>query len=109
MRVEHGKLVRDLIPQIIEAGGRRPATRTLGEQDYRDALLAKLLEEAAEAGEASVDRLPAELADIVEVVTALLPTLGMAWDDLLALAERKREERGGFTERIYLEYVDQAI
>jgi predicted house-cleaning noncanonical NTP pyrophosphatase (MazG superfamily) len=108
MRVEYRKLVRDLIPQIIEADGRLPATRVLGGEDYRDALLAKLLEEAAEAHDASADHLPAELADVVEVVTALLRTLGMTWDELLALAERKREERGGFTGRIYLEYIDQA-
>jgi predicted house-cleaning noncanonical NTP pyrophosphatase (MazG superfamily) len=109
MRVEHRKLVRDLIPQIIEDDGGRPATRILNEGDYRDALLAKLLEEAAEAHDANVDRLPAELADVVEVITALLLTLDMTWDDLLILTKRKREERGGFAERIYLKYVDQAL
>ncbi len=85
MRVKHHKLVRDLIPQIIEADGREPATRVLTDDDYRDALLAKLVEEAAEANDASTHQLPAELADVVEVITALLATLGMTWDELSAL------------------------
>ncbi|RAY11284.1 phosphoribosyl-ATP pyrophosphohydrolase [Actinomadura craniellae] len=106
MRVEHRKLIRDLIPQIIEAGGHRPVTRVLGEDDYHGALLAKLVEEAAEVRDATAGGLPGELADVVEVITALLPALGLTWDDLFALADRKRTERGGFTERIYLEYVD---
>ena len=38
MQVEYNKLVRDLVPRIIEADGRRPVTRILGEEDYRAAL-----------------------------------------------------------------------
>lgn len=49
MRLTYGKLVRDKIPGIIGADGGQPATRTLGEQEYRAALLAKLVEDAREA------------------------------------------------------------
>jgi predicted house-cleaning noncanonical NTP pyrophosphatase (MazG superfamily) len=108
MRVEHNKLVRDHIPQIIEADGRRPVTRVLGDVDYRAALRTKLVEEAVEARDAPPDRLPAELADVVEVIAALLPTLGLTWEDLFALAERERAERGGFTGRLLLEHVEAA-
>jgi predicted house-cleaning noncanonical NTP pyrophosphatase (MazG superfamily) len=108
MRVEHNKLVRDLIPRIIEADGRRPVIRILGDEDYEAALRAKLIEEAVEARDAPSDRLLAELADVVEVINALLPILGLTWDDLLALAKRKRAERGGFAGRILLESVDAA-
>jgi hypothetical protein len=51
MPVVYGKLVRDLIPEIIQSESRRPVTRVLDEASYRQALLAKLIEEAFEATE----------------------------------------------------------
>ena len=52
MRVDYNKLVRDRIPEIIGSRGDRAVTRVLDEAAYRDALLAKLVEEAQEASEA---------------------------------------------------------
>jgi predicted house-cleaning noncanonical NTP pyrophosphatase (MazG superfamily) len=48
MPVPCRKLVRDRIPEIIQSEGRRPVTRMLDEAGYREALLAKLIEEAQE-------------------------------------------------------------
>lgn len=106
MRVTCNKLIRDRIPEVIQADGRRAVTRVLDSRDYQPALLAKLVEEAAEARAASPDDLPAELADLFEVLRALLPTLGMSWRDLTELAAAKRRQRGGFTQRLFLEYVE---
>jgi len=53
MPVPYRKLVRDRIPEIIAAEGRHPVTRILDQADYRQALLDKLAEEAAEAAHAS--------------------------------------------------------
>jgi predicted house-cleaning noncanonical NTP pyrophosphatase (MazG superfamily) len=63
MPVVYRKLVRDRIPKIIQSEGRRPVTRVLDEGSYRQALLAKLIEEAQEASHATADNLPGELAD----------------------------------------------
>jgi hypothetical protein len=49
MRVDYNKLVRDRIPEIIGCRGDRAVTRVLDAAGYRDALLAKLVEEAREA------------------------------------------------------------
>ncbi|NSC25206.1 nucleotide pyrophosphohydrolase [Streptomyces albus subsp. chlorinus] len=105
MRTEHHKLVRDLIPQIIREDGLSPVVRLLGEDDYRAALREKLVEEAGEARDAPAGQLLAELADLVEVIEALLSAYQLTWEDLVALAGRKRSERGGFTQKIFLEYV----
>jgi predicted house-cleaning noncanonical NTP pyrophosphatase (MazG superfamily) len=86
MRVGHYKLVRDRIPEIIQAEGQRPVTRILDENGYRAALLAKLVEEAQEARAAEAGELAAEL---------------------LAIATAKRAERGGFGRRLFLEYVEE--
>ena len=40
MRVTYNKLVRDRIPEIIEADGYRAVTRVLPDADYRASLLA---------------------------------------------------------------------
>ena len=108
MRVDYHKLVRDGIPEIIGSRGDRAVTRVLDEAAYRDALLAKLVEEAQEASGARGEELPAELADVLEVLQALAKALGMSWEQLLALAANKRTRRGGFEGRIFLEYVEQA-
>lgn len=107
MRVPYNKLVRDRIPEIIKADGRHPVTRILDQAGYQAALVAKLLEEVQEASAAHAANLPAELADVLEVLQALVCTLGMTWEDLLSLTARKRAERGGFSDRIFLEYVDE--
>ena len=106
MPVPYRKLVRDRIPEIIQAEGRHPATRVLDDAGYREALLAKLVEEAREANHAAADDLPGELADVLEVLRALTMTAGMSWPQLLAPAEDKRSQRGGFGRRIFLESVE---
>ena len=100
MRVDYNKLVRDRVPEIIGSRGDRAVTRVLDEAAYRDALLAKLAEEAQEASGARGEELPAELADVLEVLQALAKALGMSWEQLLALAANKRTRRGAFEGRI---------
>jgi len=98
-----GKLVRDRIPEIIEADGGDPRRRRLDDAAYEAALLDKLDEEVAELRDAAPpDRLE-EAADVYEVMLALVDHLGHGWADVVAAADRKREERGGFTDRIYLD------
>ena len=108
MRVAYNKLVRDQIPEIIAAAGRQPVTRVLDQSDYQAALRAKLLEEAHEAQAAPDRQLASELADVLEVLKALAAAYNMSWEDVVSEADRKRAERGGFGDRIFLEYVDQA-
>jgi predicted house-cleaning noncanonical NTP pyrophosphatase (MazG superfamily) len=108
MRVGYDKLVRDRIPEIIEADGHRAVTRLLDDGSYYAALLAKLVEEAQEVSLASAEDLPAELADVLEVVQALARTAGVTWEQLLTLTADKRTQRGGFEHRIFLEYVEQS-
>ncbi len=108
MRVCYRKLVRDRIPEIIKAEGSQPVTRILDQAAYEAALIGKLLEEAQEASAAPRTDLAAELADVLEVLQALICALGMTWEDLQSLTARKRAERGGFEHRIFLERVESA-
>ncbi len=107
MRIVYNKLVRDRIPEIIQAAGHQPTTRVLDDSSYQSALLAKLLEEAQEARVATAEDLRYELADVLEVLRALAKTQNMTWEALWSAADRKRNERGGFDGRVFLEHVEQ--
>jgi predicted house-cleaning noncanonical NTP pyrophosphatase (MazG superfamily) len=67
-RTPYNKLVRDRIPEIIRASGKECETDTLSHEAFQSALLDKLVEEAIEARVATRERLPSELADVLEVV-----------------------------------------
>lgn len=98
-----GKLVRDRIPEIIRASGREPVVRVLDESEYLTELLRKLVEEAEEAASSESDSLMEEIADVHEVVLALLAALGASTTTLESLAAQKRSSRGAFQDRLYLE------
>ncbi|QII02051.1 nucleoside triphosphate pyrophosphohydrolase [Rhodococcoides fascians A21d2] len=98
-----GKLVRDLIPSIIEASGRVPRYRTLDHGEYEKALIDKLFEEAREFHDATSEGRPEELADVLEVVRAMAAHMNLTDADLDTVAADKRRERGGFEQRIWLE------
>ena len=105
-RTTHNKLVRDRIPEIIVAEGRDYATEIMEDAEYRQALLAKLVEEAQEAAQAEPGELVKELADLYEVIDALLMAFDLDEDAILALQEKLRDERGGFKQRIKLLWTD---
>jgi predicted house-cleaning noncanonical NTP pyrophosphatase (MazG superfamily) len=107
MRVVYNKLVRDQIPGIIARDGYQAVTRVLDHAGYRAALRAKLLEEAQEAQAAAEEQLLSELADVLEVLQALASAHGARWEDIESEAARERAERGGFDQRIFVEYVEQ--
>ena len=94
-----GKLVRDKIPEIIEANGKVPKIRILEQQEYCCCLEEKLNEEVAEF---HADKNLEELADILEVTYALAASLGYTREDLLLTYDRKHAQRGGFGKRIFL-------
>ncbi len=99
----YDKLVRDNIPALIEESGDTAATHRASEEEYRERLRAKLLEEAEEFHESGAVE---ELGDVLEVVHAICEQYAISWEELERIRHAKREERGGFAERIVLERVD---
>ena len=93
-----GKLVRDLIPDLIRADGRMAEVRHLTGDALVAALGAKLVEEAREAAEAvgGRERLLEELADVREVVAALMDARGITDEELADAATAKAQQRGAF-------------
>ena len=102
MEKEYHKLVRDRTPEIIRESGNECEFVILPDREYHQALRQKLIEEAAEAGVADEDDLVAELADLSEVIDALMISFDISGDELLAEKIKRREARGGFTQKIML-------
>lgn len=96
------KLVRDKIPQIIEATGQQCVTRILSDEEYLTMLDEKLTEELAEYQESKSLE---ELADLLEVLEATVTARGYTWQQLCAVRDAKREKRGAFDQKILLEEV----
>ena len=107
MRVYYNKLVRDAIPAIIERQGKACCISTLSEAAYQLALREKLLEEAVEAKDAPLDQLKEELADLYELLDALASAHGWSEAEVRQIQAKKRQARGGFGQRVFLEWVDE--
>lgn len=100
----HNKLVRDKIPDIILETGAKCAYRKLSDEEFLEALNAKLNEEVAEYQESgSVE----ELADILEVVYAIAYQKGYSIPMMEDLKKRKAVERGRFHKKIMLCFVEE--
>lgn len=100
---QYDKLVRDRIPEIIEASGKTCSIHILNEKDYLAALEQKLDEEVAEY---QTDKNIEEMADILEVLQAICVAKGYSLADLESVREKKAKERGKFKAKIFLEHVD---
>lgn len=106
MRV-YRKLVRDKIPEIIMSKGDSVITRTLSDKEFSESLRKKLCEEV---NEFLADGTVEELADIYEVLLALLENMGSSFELFEELRNKKTLEKGGFSQRIFLDSViDQDI
>ena len=91
------KLVRDNIPQIIRGHGETAQVARVRLTDHPDLIKAKLVEEAFELfWEQESKGLRRELADVLEVMRTICNLNGVDFTEIMAEAERRREDRGGF-------------
>ncbi len=101
--VEFNKLVRDKIPALIRERGERIESITLKGDALVRALRQKLVEEAFEALDAATgDDLLGELADVQEVLLALIGALNLDQNSVDQERLRKRKRRGGFEDGMML-------
>ena len=100
--ITYNKLVRDRIPEIIEASGKNCIVETLSEERYLEMLDAKLAEELAEYHK---DQNIAELADLMEVLLAVVKARGYSREELEAVRLEKADKRGAFEKKILLKEV----
>ena len=107
MRITYGKLIRDRIPEIMDRDGVRYEVQVFGDGAYREALLAKVVEEAEEL-RAAVGRedVVKELADVLEVLEAVMRVDGIDAEEVRSVQAARRAARGGFERRLALRWTE---
>lgn len=100
---EYNKLVRDLIPNIIENSGHIPYIRILNDEEYLEYLNKKLIEEHHEYQEKYDIN---ELADLEEVLLAIVKARGYTIEEFNEIRLAKQKANGSFEKRILLEKVE---
>ncbi len=107
MRIEHDKLVRDRVVDAIIADGHTCKVERLSPERYLIELKRKLVEESREVLAAETrDDVVAELADVAEVILAMIAVIGVCEEDVELERRARFARRGGFTERVFLQFVD---
>jgi len=100
--MEYDKLIRDRIPEIIEKSGKKCITETMDTDTYIRYLDEKLNEELAEY---QADKSLEELADLLEVMYAVVKARGYRIEELEQVRREKAEKRGAFEKRLLLKGV----
>ena len=103
--MSYQKLVRDKIPMIIEQKEKRSCiTRVLDDEEYLEELNKKIQEELREYLESGEIE---ELADLEEVLRAILDSKGVSYEEFEEIRKAKVNKRGAFKNRIYLEGLEE--
>jgi predicted house-cleaning noncanonical NTP pyrophosphatase (MazG superfamily) len=100
----HNKLVRDKILEIIKADNGQYESRILDDIEFEVELKKKLVEEAVELQKASEEEIIGELADVLELVKSIAAYKGIEYSVVEEKQVSKKEKRGGFEKKIYLEW-----
>jgi len=98
----YNKLIRDRIPEVIEADGKTCMTEILSDEQYVEMLDAKLNEELSEYQESKTLE---ELADLLEVMRSVIRARGWTWEKLEQVRQEKALQRGGFEKKLLLKEV----
>ena len=106
-KVFHRKLIRDKIPQVIEAAGDKYEVMIMGKKEYERELKKKLIEESKELVEASKEKLLNEMADVLELLRSISDFYKIDFKLVEEKQVQKRKERGGFKKRLFLIWSSQ--
>lgn len=101
----HNKLVRDNIPAILKKSGVKFRVHPvpLTDKQFLNKLYQKIREEYVEIIQSiNKEQQLEESADLVEVIYAIVELLGYTAEDLELVRIKKKEERGGFSKRVFL-------
>lgn len=94
------KLVRNKIPQIIEAKGEKAKTHVADDTEYWQRLKEKLQEEVEEFLK---DENIEEYIDVLEVLEAISTFKNFPKEEITKVKTEKVEKKGSFSERVVLD------
>jgi predicted house-cleaning noncanonical NTP pyrophosphatase (MazG superfamily) len=102
MKKEYYKLVRNRIPEIIRNAGKNCEAVIMSDEEYCQALRQKVIEEATELANAPNTELAVEIADLLEVVEALMASYNISEKQVQLEQDQKRAQKGDFRKKVML-------
>ena len=102
--IKYDKLIRDRIPMYMKLQEKQFKVHEATEEEYKQKLKEKLLEEVSEFIE---NPCLEELADIQEVFNAILYNMEFSEQDLYMEMVKKTVTRGNFNKKLVLEWVKE--
>ncbi len=104
MLYTYNKLIRDKNVEIMEKLGHKVEYEILNDERYNEELDKKLKEEVNEyLADYSVE----EMADVMEVIYAMLDYRGMKMEDVEKVRIEKRNRKGAFKNKVFLKTVEE--
>ncbi len=109
MTKTYNKLIRDNIPEIIKNAGKTCVTEEMSDDLYDKKLCEKFFEEMQEFlqefNAQDDEKAIAELADITEVVLAIVDFIGVDRKSFEKIRKTKADKNGAFEKRLLLKEV----
>ncbi|MDO8507194.1 MAG: nucleoside triphosphate pyrophosphohydrolase [bacterium] len=102
--VDYPKLVRDNIPDInLKRWGKELDHRiATDDKEYLAYLLKKLTEEAEELQFSPAEEIGDEIADVYEIIDAIIKVVGLSKSEIEKFQKVKRTDQGGFEKRVLM-------
>lgn len=105
----YNKLIRDKIPEIIEKAGKQCEIEVLDDKQYLEKLVEKLQEELGEFlvefNSENDENAIKELADLQEVIYAIVRAIGLDIAAFEKIRESKVSKNGAFEKKLLLKHV----
>ncbi len=106
-RFYFNKMIRDHLPQMIEQTGINVVGHGMKGDEYGQRLREKLVEEVDEVCTAITPKdVSEEIGDVLEVLKALARHHHLDFSQVIALAEQKTAEKGGFANPLCIDYIE---
>ncbi|MGI0483281.1 acyl-CoA dehydrogenase family protein [Geminocystis sp. CENA526] len=106
---KYPKLVRDKIPEIINTNHSQCQVKQLNIHEYKQALKDKLIEESQEVFQADESNLMEEIADVYEVIEALISVYNLDKKEIQKVKENKAQVKGKFQKKLLLLAIENEI
>lgn len=100
---KYSKLIRDNIPDLLDKNNLSYQVKILNHDQYKQGLKWKLIEEAGEVfATDNKEDLIEEIADVYEVIEAILEANNITSDDVNLVKEKKAKLKGKFRKKLQL-------
>lgn len=103
--IKFDKLIRDNIPEIMTNAGKSFIVEEMDDKKYLLKLKEKLIEEAKEVNEASGDEIIGELADVMEIISAIENVYSINHNLVIEKQSAKAKSNGRFEKKLLLKEV----